>query len=294
MNKQINLFLEKYQNENTKRSYKQGLKLFFNFLKENNLSLEELNENVIIKYQNLLAETFSVDSQRHNLVLLKNFFNFLMKLNYIKKNYFYVINLPKAQRESKTKYIQKEKIEKLLTHLKNIAYAVNDETKYKNIVFYIAFYFFVYHGLRISEVVKLKLKNIVFDADIPYIRIMGKGNVIREHPLKKEFIPILKKYINAFKINEYLFKSIYGENKHISIPTIYRKIVKLGKNVIKEKIHPHQIRHFCITQCLENGFDINEVRHFAGHKSIETTIRYDRRQKTLQSSPILKLNFLTE
>lgn len=285
------LFIDKYESLNTKRNYLNDLKLFDTYLSNNKCNFDKINNEIVINFKKYLIEKkMQKNSIRRILITLKNYFNFLMKMNVINVNPFYIIKMPKADRESKTTYLKKEKIEEIFKHLKSKIDKKKEYTKYSNLVFYLIFYLFIYHGLRLSEIVSIKLSDIDFKSDIPIIKIQGKGNVTREQPLRQDFIELLNTYIIKYNINNWLFPALKNKDAHISSVTVYRKISYLGF-LFEEDLYPHKLRHFAITQCLENNIDLNTVKNFAGHKSIETTLRYDRRKKNISESPVLKLNY---
>jgi site-specific recombinase XerD len=122
-------------------------------------------------------------------------------------------------------------------------------------------------GLRVSEVVNLKIKDI--DSDRMIINInQAKGRKDRIVPLTLTVLTLLRKYYKEYKPKEYLFNGQFS-NKYSS--TSCNEIVKkyLGKSY-----HFHLLRHSCFTNLTESGVDIRIIQKLAGHSSCKTTEIY--------------------
>jgi integrase/recombinase XerD len=147
-------------------------------------------------------------------------------------------------------------------------------------------------GLRVSEVVNLKLSQLYFD--VGFIRVIGKGNKERLVPIGSSAI----KYINIYRLNirvhlpiqpgeeDILFLNRRGRRlTRVMIFLIIKDLVK--KAGITKTISPHTFRHSFATHLVEGGADLRAVQEMLGHESITTTEIYthlDREflRKTLQ------------
>ena len=132
-------------------------------------------------------------------------------------------------------------------------------------------------GLRVSELLALKRKDIDFDKSV--IKILGKGNKWRIVPYGDFAKEYLDKYLNEVRKNnvkvksEYLFLSKYGEP--LSRQYFFKQIKKYAAMAgIMENISPHTIRHCFATHLLENGADLRMVQEMLGHSNIATTQIY--------------------
>lgn len=132
-------------------------------------------------------------------------------------------------------------------------------------------------GLRVSELLSLKRKDVDFDECV--IKIRGKGSKWRIVPygefakqyLEKYMSEVRKRNINAK--SEYLFLSRYGEP--ISRQYFFKQIKKYALMAgILENVSPHTIRHCFATHLLENGADLRVVQEMLGHTNIATTQIY--------------------
>jgi integrase/recombinase XerD len=176
------------------------------------------------------------------------------------------------------KVISEEKVLKSLLAIENL--------KHKAILFtaYSA-------GLRVSEVVKLKLSDI--DSDRMQIRIeAAKGKKDRIATLAKATLQILREYVKEYKPKQFLFAGQY-EGEHYST----RSAQELFNNYFKATGLPkycsfHSLRHSYATHLLENGTDIKYIQELLGHNDIKTTLRYthvSKKELGKIESPIDKL-----
>lgn len=125
-------------------------------------------------------------------------------------------------------------------------------------------------GMRVSEVVKLKIKDLYEDAIL--VR-GGKGNKDRF----VAFAKVLRKRVFDFiedkgsEPEDYLFQ---GRKTHITIRSV-QKIISDAARIAKTKnVHPHMLRHSYGTHAVMQGEDIIKLQHSMGHKNISTTLRY--------------------
>lgn len=129
-------------------------------------------------------------------------------------------------------------------------------------------------GLRVSEVVALKLKDI--DEDRKMIHIRGaKGKKDRYTILSEVALAIINKYrmLNN-QFNEYLFPGQLGEG-HISIRSVEHIIQQAVEKIgIKKTVTVHTLRHSFATHLLEMGTDLRYIQELLGHSSPKTTEIY--------------------
>jgi len=104
-------------------------------------------------------------------------------------------------------------------------------------------------GLRVSEVVNLKIEDIDSKRMIIHIK-NAKGRKDRIVPLSQNVLELLRNYFTQFEPKEYLFN---GQTSLKYSPNSCNKIVK---KYLGENYHIHQLRHSCFTNMLESGVDI--------------------------------------
>jgi len=134
-------------------------------------------------------------------------------------------------------------------------------------------------GLRVSELVNLKISNIY--EDVGFLRILGKGNKERLTPVGKSALKFIKSYQlevrNHMQIKsgheDYLFLNRLGCK--ISRVSVFKLIKNLALRAgINKKISPHTFRHSYATHLIEGGADLRAVQEMLGHESITTTEIY--------------------
>ncbi len=159
------------------------------------------------------------------------------------------------------RYLTKEEIKKLIKSIKN--------PKHKLIValMYSA-------GLRVSEVINLKIKEINFKEGYGFVR-NGKGNKDRVFVLSNKLRVALFNLCLGKPSEEFVFLSNRG--RRYSIKSFQKIIKNAAKNAQLEnwkEIHPHTLRHSFATHLLENKYSISDVQASLGHKSPETSLVY--------------------
>ncbi len=134
-------------------------------------------------------------------------------------------------------------------------------------------------GLRVSELVELRLANIYFD--IGFLRVIGKGNKERLVPIGKDALKYLKIYIDEVRVHipvqkgfeSYAFLNRSG--RKLTRVMIFLVIKKLAEKIgLKKAISPHTFRHSFATHLIEGGADLRAVQEMLGHESITTTEIY--------------------
>lgn len=166
-------------------------------------------------------------------------------------------------------YLEKDEIEALLS--------VPDRKTQQGSRDYVLLMFLYNSGARASEVANLMINDLEVSClrQVPRVTIHGKGNKTRVCPLWDNTVQLLLPYIDRPK-TESVFLNRYGEP--ITRFGIYEMVTKYAKKAsetmpsIKEKnVSPHTIRHSTASHLLEAGVDINTIRSWLGHVSVNTT-----------------------
>lgn len=122
-------------------------------------------------------------------------------------------------------------------------------------------------GLRVSEVVNLKIEDIDSKRMLIHIK-NAKGRKDRIVPLSQNVLELLRDYFKQYRPKEYLFN---GQTSLKYSPNSCNKIVK---KYLGENYHIHQLRHSCFTNLLESGVDLRIIQKIAGHNNVKTTEIY--------------------
>ncbi|MEI7594560.1 MAG: site-specific tyrosine recombinase XerD [Bacteroidota bacterium] len=150
-------------------------------------------------------------------------------------------------------------------------------------------------GLRVSELVNLKISHLHFDVD--FIRVTGKGDKERLIPIGS----IAKKYVNQFLTDirpkfplkkgndDIVFLNRRGNKlTRVMIFTIIKTLT--AKAGINKKISPHTFRHSFATHLVEGGADLRAVQEMLGHESIMTTEIYTHLDRDFLRSTIIQFH----
>ena len=176
----ILLFLEKTITEknlakSTVKSYENDLKGFCNFLRKNNFSLLSCTyDNIILWIEFLREHSFEQSTLSRKISTVRLFFNFLFVEKFLVLNPVTNIITPKKNKVL-PKFIGEEEVKKILNYL------YINKNSFKNFQTLLLTELLYATGLRVSELVSLKLSN--FNDDLDSVRILGKGNKERVIPL---------------------------------------------------------------------------------------------------------------
>jgi integrase/recombinase XerD len=137
-------------------------------------------------------------------------------------------------------------------------------------------------GLRVSELVELKMTNIYFDTG--FLRVIGKGSKERLVPIGRDAMKFLKIYIDELRgkhphkspeKNHEMFVFLNRNGRKLTRVMVFTIIKNLASKVgLKKTISPHTFRHSFATHLIEGGADLRAVQEMLGHESITTTEIY--------------------
>lgn len=266
------LRFEKNLSENTIQSYEFDLKKFFTFLEKKNVNdLNDVTAEIISSYfdeqRKLGIDTATVARYMSSI---KGFWKYLEDSNYVEKNPTEKLYSVKKSRKLPA-VLSFEEIEKILQ-------AVNTDD-YLGIRDRAILELFYSSGLRVSELINLKISDLFFEEEV--IRVFGKGSKERIVPIGQSAIFWINEYLRSsrpllekkMKSQNFLFLNKRGTK--LSRMWIW-KIFNFYANQagIKKEIHPHTFRHSFATHLLERGADLRAVQEMLGHADISTTQIY--------------------
>lgn len=260
------LEIEKGLSNNTIEAYRRDLTAFFDFCTERGISeitkIERTDINAfILKLRN---DKYTPTSVTRKIASMRGFFKWFCANDYGQKNPALTIEQPKLPK----KLPKVMTIDELNTILNS---DLNDEETLIVELLYGC-------GLRVSELVNLKLNNI--DINSKYIQCYGKGSKERIVPFGKKAKKALEKYLKSRefiilknKIPDKKILFIKQDGKQITRQDVYNFIKKQGEKIHKH-ISPHTLRHSFATHLLENGADLRVVQELLGHSDVSTTQLY--------------------
>ena len=212
----------------------------------------------------------SAHSQARIISGLKSFFRFLIFEDIITEDPTTLIDTPKLGRKlpDTLSYHEIEAVMEQIDHstpegTRNRAML---ETLYSS-------------GLRVSELISLKLSNIYFD--IGFVRVVGKGSKERLVPIGKPALKYIKLYLDGVRCHLEIkkghedFAFLNRRGKQLTRVMVFIIIKNLTiKAGISKKVSPHTFRHSFAAHLIEGGADLRAVQEMLGHESITTTEIY--------------------
>lgn len=166
---------------------------------------------------------------------------------------------------------------------------VADYLKSKNERDYVLFMFGIYTGLRISDILKLRVRD-VREKDYVYIRENKTGKEKR-FPINAELKPIIVNYIQGKKDFEYLFKSPNFPNKAISRQQAYNILSEAGKAFGLSSIGTHTLRKTFGYHMYQQTHDAVTIKDILNHSHLSETLRYIGINQDNKDKAIMGLSF---
>ncbi|WP_321827992.1 site-specific tyrosine recombinase XerD [Maribacter dokdonensis] len=266
------LKLERGLSKNSILSYSRDIEKLMTFLEANDINTTPIliDKQTVQQFIYEVAKVVNPRSQARIISGLKSFFGYLIFEDYRKDNPLDLIESPKIGRKLPDTLSE--------TEIDNLINAIDLSTPEgeRNRAMLETLYGC---GLRVSELISLKISDLFFDED--FIKVTGKGD-------KQRFVPIShvnKKYIDIYRneirvhlkiqegFQDILFLNRRG--KQLTRAMIFTIVKNLATTIgLNKSISPHTFRHSFATHLLENGADLRAIQQMLGHESITTTEIY--------------------
>lgn len=259
------LEIERGLSSNTIEAYRRDLYYFAEFLQIYSIDAPDIVKRNHINYfiKDLYDKKYTPTSITRKIASLRGFFKWLFANEFITQDPTLSIEQPKLSKRL-PKVISVSEIEEILhNHLNEIEKVVME-------LLYGA-------GLRVSELVNLKVSDV--DLNAKYLRCFGKGSKERIIPIGDKAKLAIKNYL---KHRDFYLKKYKSEEKRLLVKDngktlnrqdVYVFIRKQGEHLAKH-ISPHTLRHSFATHMLENGADLRVVQELLGHSDVSTTQLY--------------------
>ena len=255
--------------DKTINSYYYDLIEYNEFLGDNFTNILDINYDIVKKYLKYLYERkINKNSISRKLSSIRGFYNYLVKEDILKNNYFNMVNNPKREIYL-PKFLKDEELNKIFD-VCSLDTSINQRDSLIIELLYAT-------GVRVSELVNIKIKDI--DMNEKVIKVLGKGSKERIVLYNNHTANVLDVYLKDGyrffnkKNSEYLI--LNKDGNHLSERYVRKVIDKLVKKAgLDLKISPHTIRHTFATDMLEEGSDLMTVKELLGHESLNTTSIY--------------------
>jgi integrase/recombinase XerD len=261
------LDVEKGLSPNTIDAYRNDLTSFFDFCQSRGVSsvgkIDRADLNAFI--MKLREDKYSPTSVMRKVASLRGFFKWFCANEYGTKNPAQTLEQPKLPKRL-PKVMTVEELNKIIN---------SDLTLLESLIVELLYGC----GLRVSELVNLKLTNI--DVKQKYIQCYGKGSKERIVPFGNKAKEAINKYLKQremiileHRLSMNLKNLLLKDNGNkVSRQDVYNFIRKQGEKIHKH-ISPHTLRHSFATHLLENGADLRVVQELLGHSDVATTQLY--------------------
>lgn len=279
------LKIERGLSPNTISNYSMDIQKLVGYLEEQGIveNAIKIDKDTIQQFIYEIAKVVTPRTQARIISGLKGFFIYLVFEDYREDNPMDLIDTPKIGRKLPDT-LSEDEINELIA-----AIDLSKPEGERNRAILETLYGC---GLRVSELINLRLSDLYFDED--YIKVTGKGN-------KQQFVPISQvnqKYIDIYRneIRVHLpikkehedFVFLNRRGKQLTRAMIFTIIKRLAETIgLKKNISPHTFRHSFATHLLENGADLRAIQQMLGHESITTTEVYMHVDRT-QLNKVLK------
>jgi len=274
------LILERGFSENTKDAYIRDCERLFFFMKENYPTITP--KTLSYKYLQIFLKTIQtptndseskilkISTQKRLVSGIRAFYKYLLIEDVVDADPTEMIELPRMDQKLPV-VLTNDEIIKMLS--------VIDKSTYRGVWINLMIEILYGAGLRISELLNLKIGDIYQDQEL--IKVIGKGDKERWVPLNKIALKQIELFINNTRsqINpqkgceQYIFLNQRGGK--LSRIAAYQAIKEIAQKAgIEKNIHPHTLRHSFATELMLGGADIMVVRELMGHASVSSTEIY--------------------
>ena len=293
-------WLKNINTANTREAYRNDLIDFVIFAKIKNIEdFKKLKRADIIDWRDSMKgnpknPNLAIRSIKRKMSTVSKFFEYLCDENVLESNVVIGVERPKLQaNEGATAAINDHQARALLE--------APDGNTLKDKRDRAILATFLFHGLRRSELCKLKVKDIEEREGIKQFKILGKGDKIRYIPVAPVAIRKIEEYFNEAghkkDLEAPLFHSLSNnsknQDKHMTPIAIYDIVKRYGAKVGIDvnNFSPHSLRSTAATNTLRNGEDLRKVQQWLGHANISTTALYDKSDSQPEDSPTFRVRY---
>jgi integrase/recombinase XerD len=263
------LAVEKGLAKNSLSAYATDLRHFGHYLGDSGVDVDRVERIHIVKYfQSIRAAGISARSVARALAAIRGLFRFLVSERHLKKDPTENLENPKLW-STLPKSLQPDEVEALL--------AAPDRSTPDGLRDAAMLELLYATGLRVSELIKVRIDDLVLDAG--FLRTIGKGSKERIVPFGEAAKEAILRYLRDGRpefdkfADPHLFLSVRG--RPMTRQAFWMKIVRHARDAgVRSHISPHVLRHAFATHLLENGADLRSVQMMLGHADISTTQIY--------------------
>ena len=259
------LYIEKGLSKNTVSSYKNDISSFLSWLNKKQINYQQVSGKNINEFiSNLFNSGLKSSSINRKISSIKHFYLFLSKKKIIKYSPADEIETPKQEKYLPVS-MSEDEVERLLSS-PNPNRIIERRDKAMIEILYAT-------GMRISELVNLKLTDVDFNRSV--LKVFGKGSKERLVPYGEKAAEALDIYLRDRKRSD--SKNVFLSNRgsQITRGAFWQRIkIYIKRENLKSSISPHTLRHAFATHLLNRGADLRSVQILLGHSDLSTTQIY--------------------
>jgi integrase/recombinase XerD len=297
------LIAQRRSSRETIASYRDSLRLLIVFASERShtspekLTIEHLDRDVILAFLDHLEQTRRncVRTRNNRLAAIRSFFKYVAYLDPTAMGVVQRVSAIPSKRTVKPilGYLTREELDVFLS--------VPDRSSRKGRRDYALLLFMVHSGARVSEAVGVNACDLCLSR--PYqVLVRGKGGKERLTPINADLAGVLEALCEETGIHHNastaVFSSLTGKRltRH-GVTHIIRRTVPLAVSIMptlgKKTISPHTLRHTTAMHMLQDGVDLNMIRSWLGHVSLDTTHHYieadvEMKRRALEQSGVVE------
>jgi site-specific recombinase XerD len=284
----VHLPVHKASSAHTVKSYRETINLFLTYvcdmknIRLEDVSITDVNTETILRFLDWLCDVrgCTASTRNHRLAVIRSLLKYIGKREPTQNEYYV---------ESMQVPFKKIPKNMVVRHFDDDAFAAilrqpNPQQKsgHRDLFFMILLYD---TGARDSEILNLKIGDVVTDTKAPYVCIKGKGGKTRTIPIMKEtvehYITYMKRFHADSKSDDYLFFVIqHGQRQRMSDDNVEKFIGKYANEArnsctnVPQKVTPHMFRHSRSLSLYRNGMPLPLISEWLGHAHMETTLIY--------------------
>ena len=281
------LRLEKSLSANSVEAYRHDIEKLAAYLEDNNIAVQP-QEITLLHLQDFLKwlnqNTINERSQMRIISGIRAFYKYLLLENLITDDPTQLLDLPRTGRKL-PEFLSIDEIERLIAAI-DLSKPEGERNKAIIETLYGC-------GLRVSELVNLKISNIYFNEG--FMRITGKGDKERLVPFSGKALKQINLYLHEIRSHISIKKGqedilfLNRRGGRLTREMIFMIIKELAKIAgIYKTIGPHTLRHSFATHLVEGGADLRAVQEMLGHASITTTEIYTHLDRSFLRENILE------
>jgi integrase/recombinase XerD len=282
----VYLSLEKSLSANTIEAYDRDIKKMYSFsnMLQNPKSPKDFHLKDLQEFLKWISGLgMSARSQARIISAVKSFYRFLLLEKIIEQNPSELLELPSLEKKL-PETLSFEEIELMVKQIDR-SKPTGERNKTIIDVLYSC-------GLRVSELIDLKISNIYFNES--FVRVIGKGNKERLVPMGSQALKQIDIYLKQVRIHVKILKGfedfvfLNSRGKKLSRNMVFLIVKDLAEKAgIHKSISPHTFRHSFATHLIEGGADLRAVQEMLGHESIITTEIYTHLDRSFLRTEIL-------